>query len=72
VTDAYDLKGKVALVTGASRGVGAAIAVGLAEAGTEVACAARSTADAPQRTPGTLESRWCSGPSTTSDGSTSS
>jgi citronellol/citronellal dehydrogenase len=50
-----DLEGKVALVTGASRGVGAAAAVALAEAGCDVACAARSTKDAPQRTPGTLE-----------------
>ena len=50
-----DLSGKVALVTGASRGVGAAVAVALAEAGCAVACAARSTAEAPQRTPGTLE-----------------
>jgi NAD(P)-dependent dehydrogenase (short-subunit alcohol dehydrogenase family) len=50
-----ELKGKVAIVTGASRGVGAALAVALAEAGCAVACAARSTADAPQSTPGTLE-----------------
>jgi len=50
-----DLEGKVALVTGASRGVGAAAAVALAAAGCDVACAARSTRDAPQRTPGTLE-----------------
>jgi citronellol/citronellal dehydrogenase len=50
-----DLKDKVAVVTGASRGVGAAVAVALAEAGCAVGCAARSTADAPQRTPGTLD-----------------
>ena len=46
---------KVALVTGASRGVGAAIAVALAARGVRVACAARSTAAAPQRTAGTLD-----------------
>jgi citronellol/citronellal dehydrogenase len=50
-----ELAGKVALVTGASRGVGAATAVALAAAGCDVACAARSTQAAPQRTPGTLE-----------------
>ena len=50
-----DLRGKVALVTGASRGVGAATAVALAEAGAKVACAARSTDANPQRTPGTIE-----------------
>jgi NAD(P)-dependent dehydrogenase (short-subunit alcohol dehydrogenase family) len=50
-----ELAGKVALVTGASRGVGAATAVALARAGAAVACAARSTDQAPQKTPGTLE-----------------
>ena len=50
-----ELEGKVALVTGASRGVGAATCLALAEAGCRVACAARSTAGSPQRTPGTLD-----------------
>ncbi|ADP80842.1 SDR family NAD(P)-dependent oxidoreductase [Pseudofrankia inefficax] len=50
-----DLRGKVAIVTGASRGVGAALAVALAREGCSVVCAARSTAGAPQRTPGTLD-----------------
>lgn len=50
-----ELEGRVALVTGASRGIGAATAFALAEAGCAVACAARSTDDSPQRTPGTLD-----------------
>ena len=50
-----NLTGKVALVTGASRGVGAATAVALAQAGCRVACAARSTEATPQKTPGTLD-----------------
>jgi citronellol/citronellal dehydrogenase len=50
-----NLTDKVALVTGASRGVGAATAVALAEAGCHVACAARSTADSPAKTPGVLD-----------------
>ncbi len=36
--DAFRLDGKVSLVTGASAGLGAAIAVALAEAGADVAC----------------------------------
>jgi citronellol/citronellal dehydrogenase len=50
-----ELSEKVALVTGASRGVGAAVAVALAQAGCSVAVAARSTKQSPQKTPGTLD-----------------
>ena len=38
----FDLTGKTAFVTGASRGIGKAIAIGLAEAGADVALVARS------------------------------
>jgi 2-deoxy-D-gluconate 3-dehydrogenase len=38
ILDAFKLDGKVALVTGASTGLGAAIAVALGEAGADVAC----------------------------------
>ena len=38
ILDKFRLDGKVALVTGASAGLGAAVAVGLAEAGADVAC----------------------------------
>ncbi|HVL32619.1 MAG TPA: SDR family NAD(P)-dependent oxidoreductase [Actinomycetota bacterium] len=41
----FSLEGKTALVTGASRGIGAAIAMAYAEAGADVALAARSTHD---------------------------
>ena len=39
---AFQLKGKNALVTGSSRGLGAAIAIALAEAGANVGCHGRS------------------------------
>jgi citronellol/citronellal dehydrogenase len=50
-----NLEGKVAIVTGASRGVGAAAAIAMAEAGAAVACAARATDKSPLRLPGTID-----------------
>lgn len=41
----FDLGGKVALITGSSRGIGHALAVGLAEAGAHVIINARTSAD---------------------------
>jgi NAD(P)-dependent dehydrogenase (short-subunit alcohol dehydrogenase family) len=50
-----NLSGKVAIVTGASRGVGAATAELLAARGCAVACAARATAASPLPIPGTID-----------------
>jgi len=50
-----NVNGKVAIVTGASRGVGAATAMLLAERGCKVACAARATDAAPLPIPGTID-----------------
>jgi NAD(P)-dependent dehydrogenase (short-subunit alcohol dehydrogenase family) len=50
------LVGKVAVVSGASRGIGRGLALGLARAGASVVCAARSTAERPGLLPGTVDS----------------
>ena len=54
MSDGFCLDGKAVLITGASRGVGAAIAVEAAARGAMVTCTARSTTAAPKRIPGTI------------------
>ncbi len=46
---------KVAIVTGASRGIGKRLSIDLAEAGYDVACVARSSSDRPSKLPGTVD-----------------
>lgn len=53
--DSLNLAESVAIVTGASRGVGAATAVALAGLGCAVVCAARATDESPVALPGTLD-----------------
>jgi citronellol/citronellal dehydrogenase len=50
-----EIKDSVAVVTGASRGIGRAAALALARAGAHVVCAARSTTAVPSRIPGTID-----------------
>jgi len=46
ILDFFRLDQRVALVTGANRGLGQAMAAGLAEAGADIACVSRSGDDA--------------------------
>jgi len=50
-----DLTGAVAVVTGASRGIGRAAALAFARAGAQIVCTARSTAATPSKIPGTID-----------------
>jgi NAD(P)-dependent dehydrogenase (short-subunit alcohol dehydrogenase family) len=53
MTDA--LAGRTAIVTGASRGIGKALALGLAARGAAVVCAARTVTEEPGGLPGTID-----------------
>src|SRR5947209_5738549 len=48
------LEGKVVVVTGASRGIGKGLALGLARLGASVVCAARTVEEEPGGLPGTI------------------
>jgi NAD(P)-dependent dehydrogenase (short-subunit alcohol dehydrogenase family) len=50
-----ELAGRVIIVTGASRGIGKGLAIGYADQGATVVCAARSARDTPSTLPGTID-----------------
>lgn len=52
---AQELAGRVIIVTGASRGIGKGLAIGYADQGATVVCAARSARDTPSTLPGTID-----------------
>ncbi len=55
MTDEKPLLDKVAVVTGASRGIGKAIAIDFAKAGADIVVSARTSEKAPSELPGTIE-----------------
>ncbi len=55
MTDEQSLAGRVVVVTGASRGIGKALAVGCAAHGAAVVCAARTVTTVPGGLPGSIE-----------------
>ena len=59
ILDKFKLNGKIAIVTGASRGLGQGMAIGLAEAGADVALVASSSTDATAEKIRSLGRRAC-------------
>src|SRR5215470_8998421 len=59
ILDKFKLDGKNAIVTGASRGLGQAMAIGLAEAGADVALVASSSTDETAKKIRALDRRTC-------------